>query len=109
MFHVYILRCSDNSYYIGHVENIPARGDRHNAGKAAKWTAERRPVSLVFQEPHPTEASAPTRESQLKKWSRAKKEALIQGNHTHLKHLIKSQNPNSPFPSTHNHTHPKRR
>ncbi len=58
MFHVYILRCSDNSYYIGHVENIPARVDRHNAGKAAKWTAERRPVSLVFQEPHPTEASA---------------------------------------------------
>jgi predicted GIY-YIG superfamily endonuclease len=84
---VYILRCSDGSYYVGHTEDVPARVQRHQDGTGAVWTAARRPVSLVFQEEHPAEAAAVARERQIKRWSRQKKDALISGSLTSLKKL----------------------
>lgn len=89
MHHVYILRCSDGSYYVGHTDNIPARLEAHNAGRAALWTARRRPVTLVYEETCPDEASAAARERQLKHWTRAKKEALIAGERDILRRLSK--------------------
>jgi predicted GIY-YIG superfamily endonuclease len=87
MFYVYILRCSDGSYYVGHSEDVSTRLKVHNAGEGAAWTARRRPVILVYQEPLTTETEAVERELQLKGWSRAKKEALIKGNRATLKQL----------------------
>lgn len=84
---VYILRCNDGTYYVGHTEDVHARVQRHQNGRGAAWTAARRPVSLVFKEQHPSEAAAIARERQIKRWSRQKKDALIAGNLNTLKTL----------------------
>ena len=46
---VYILRCSDNSFYVGHTDNLFAREEAHNKGTAAQYTARRRPLSLCIR------------------------------------------------------------
>lgn len=77
MFFVYILLCSDNSYYVGLTSDLDARVNVHNAGSGATHTRARLPVRLVYSEHHEKEATAVRRERQIKGWSRAKKEALI--------------------------------
>ncbi len=84
MHHIYILRCSDASYYIGHTTNIKARVQAH--------TFKHCPVVLVFTESHPTRLTAIRRERQLKRWTRAKKEALIRGDLAGLRILSKRRN-----------------
>jgi len=86
---VYILRCGDGSDYVGCTDAIEKRVAAHNAGQGAAWTARRRPVRLVFLEQHETESSAARRERQIKRWSRAKKEALIAGDTARLRALSK--------------------
>ena len=76
---VYILRCADGALYIGHTQNLAARVAKHQEGSASAFTAKRRPVALVFSEMHPNLIDATRRERQLKRWTRAKKEALIAG------------------------------
>jgi predicted GIY-YIG superfamily endonuclease len=81
---VYILHCSDSSYYVGITEDVSARLARHRAGKGCLYTRLHRPFTLVHQEgPYPI-AQAMFRERQLKRWSKAKKEALIRRNRTGL-------------------------
>ena len=77
MAYVYVLRCHDGSYYVGHTDNLRLRLDEHQSGVGANFTATRRPVKMVYAEEHPTSAHVRRRELQLKRWSRAKKEALI--------------------------------
>jgi predicted GIY-YIG superfamily endonuclease len=79
MFFVYILACSDASYYVGHTHDVARRLEAHAAGIAAAFTRERRPVRLVYCESQPTREAAVRRERQIKGWTRAKKEALIRG------------------------------
>ena len=74
---MYVLKCHDGSYYVGHTNNLRLRLDEHQSGVGADFTAARRPVKMVYAEEHPTSAHARRRELQLKRWSRAKKEALI--------------------------------
>jgi putative endonuclease len=88
-FFIYIVRCSDDSLYVGHTSNVEGRVKVHNAGGGALWTACRRPVHLLYQEKHPSEADAIARERQLKRWSHAKKLALINGHLKALKSLAK--------------------
>jgi putative endonuclease len=76
---VYILRCADGSSYVGKAGNLQVRLDEHLAGVGANFTAVRRPVTMVYAEEHSTSRSAAARETQLKRWSRSKKEALIEG------------------------------
>ena len=80
----YILRCADNSLYIGHTLDLASREQTHNDGKGAKYTAERRPVTIVYAEEHESVEHAIAREHQLKRWSREKKEALIRDDRTTL-------------------------
>ena len=87
----YILTCSDGSFYIGSTTNIKNRVKIHNQGKGATYTAKRRPVHLVYYEAFETLDDAVKRERQVKKWSRAKKEALIHGEMESLKKLSKSR------------------
>ena len=91
---VYILRCSDNSFYVGHTENLENRLKLHNSGQRAKHTATRRPVVLKYQESASSKQEAIKREKQIKGWSRLKKEALIRGNMDHLSNLSHSRSPN---------------
>ncbi len=79
MHFCYILRCADGSFYAGVAEDPERRCLEHNQGKGAAWTSERRPVELVWSEIHESLSSARIRENQLKRWSRAKKAALIGG------------------------------
>ncbi len=88
-WYAYILRCENKSYYVGHITDIKAQMALHNAGKGSAHTAKYRPVQLVYSEPYPDQASAMARERQLKKWSRAKKEALISNDLAQLKDLAK--------------------
>ena len=87
MWHTYILQCSDCSFYAGHTNELSRRLAKHNKGQATNWTACRLLVRLVCHESHEDENSAIARERQIKKWSRAKKEALIAGNTDNLKEL----------------------
>jgi predicted GIY-YIG superfamily endonuclease len=74
---VYIVRCADGTLYTGYVKDVEKRCHAHNAGKGAKYTAGRRPVTLVYQEEHATVSDAARREAALKMLTRAEKEALI--------------------------------
>ncbi|MGB6221836.1 GIY-YIG nuclease family protein [Haloferula sp.] len=90
-YFVYILKCSDDTYYVGHTEDLEERLKSHRAEKGSRHTASRLPVELVYCEPLPTRSEAMAREAQLKKWSRAKKEALIGSDHDALRALSRSR------------------
>ena len=87
MAFVYILRCSDDSFYVGKTTDLRVRLDEHQAGVAANFTAIRRPVEMVYAEEHQTLQQAEVREQQIKRWSRAKKEALIDQDLRRLKRM----------------------
>jgi putative endonuclease len=79
-FYVYILKCRDGSFYTGHTDDICKRLWQHENGTFLDcYTLEHRPVSLFYCEEIASRADARTREIQIKKWSRAKKIALAQG------------------------------
>jgi putative endonuclease len=84
---VYILRCSDDSLYVGHTLDVGSREAFHNDGRGGLYTARRRPVRVVYSEHHDSLEDALARERQLKGWTAAKKEALIAGNQDSLKRL----------------------
>jgi predicted GIY-YIG superfamily endonuclease len=87
VWYVYILRCADDSLYIGETNDIDGRVARHNEGRASNYTRTRRPVTLTYTETHASRDSALKRERQLKGWTRAKKEALVAGDAALLKRL----------------------
>ena len=88
-FWVYLLCCSNGSYYVGHTDDVSRRIEEHNAGKEAEHTRKYRPVQLLYTEDFPSESEAIRREMQIKRWSAAKKEALISGDIQRLKNLAK--------------------
>jgi tRNA/rRNA methyltransferase len=88
-FHVYILKCNDNSYYVGHTDNIENRISEHRSAKYRGYTSKRLPVDVVFVQSFGTRDEAFNAERQIKKWSRTKKEALIEGNFSKISLLAK--------------------
>ena len=74
---VYILECSDGSFYTGISNNVEARINTHNASKGAKYTKSRLPVTLVIQENTFTKSKSLRREIEIKKLTRKKKMKLI--------------------------------
>src|SRR5688572_15963070 len=92
-YSVYILLCADGAYYIGLTNELMKRFGEHNDGKYPQcYTFTRRPVKLVYYETIPFLKEAVDRETQLKKWSRKKKEALIQQDYHKLHLLAECQN-----------------
>ena len=77
--YVYMLRCSDGSFYVGRTtgDDLSPRIDQHNAGSYQGYTFKRRPVVLVWSEHFDRITDGIAAERQIKGWSRAKKEALI--------------------------------
>jgi putative endonuclease len=85
---LYILRCSDGSFYIGTTRAaLETRIAQHNAGTFGGYTTTRRPVTLVFSQWFDHITDAVENERKLKKWSREKKEAFIRGDYEALKQL----------------------
>jgi predicted GIY-YIG superfamily endonuclease len=76
-FWVYILRCSDESYYTGHTDNLERRLGEHQQGVIRCYTSTRLPVCLMFSEEFTSREEAIVAEQQIKGWSRKKKEAMM--------------------------------
>ena len=76
-WHVYILRCADDTLYTGIATDIAARLATHNAGKGAKYTRGRLPVVLVYQEIAEHHSAALQREYAIKRLSTLEKRRLI--------------------------------
>ena len=76
---VYILKCSDGSYYTGHTDNLESRVASHKIRQYCGYTSKRLPVELVWAQNFPSRGEALEAERQIKGWSREKKEALIRG------------------------------
>jgi putative endonuclease len=79
MFHSYILRCADGSYYTGHTDNPELRLSQHQSGAFTGYTYKRRPVEMVWNAAFQTRDDAKAAEIQIKGWGRPKKEALARG------------------------------
>ncbi|MFH0863865.1 MAG: GIY-YIG nuclease family protein [Candidatus Gottesmanbacteria bacterium] len=77
IWYVYIIRCKDNSLYIGRTRNIKRRIEEHNIGNGSLYTKNKIPIILVYLEKLKTENEAYKREFQIKGWSRIKKDNLI--------------------------------
>jgi predicted GIY-YIG superfamily endonuclease len=84
---VYILRCADNSLYVGETNDVGLRLANHNRGQTSAFTSARRPLALSYVESHATRDVALKRGKRIKRWTRAKKEALIAGDLDLLRRL----------------------
>lgn len=89
---MYILECSDKSFYTGSTNNLKLRLEQHQNGKGALHTKARLPVKLVYSEEFDRVEKAFYREKQVQNWSRSKKEALITGNLQKLKNEAECTN-----------------
>ena len=77
--YMYILECSDGSYYTGSTIDLKRRLLQHQLGEGANYTSKRLPVKLVYFEEYDRIDHAFYREKQVQKWSQVKKQALIYG------------------------------
>ena len=75
-FFVYILHCSDDTYYTGWTTDPPRRLKQHNHGTGSRYTRLRRPVELVYLEEVPDRSAALKRELAIKQMPRKKKQKL---------------------------------
>ena len=77
MFYFYVVRCADGTLYCGCTTNPENRIKRHNSAKGSLWIKQHGKGNIVYIEPYKTFTHARRRETQVKKWSRIKKENLI--------------------------------
>jgi len=75
--YVYVLECADGTYYTGYTTDVERRVAEHDAGDGAKYTRGRTPVSLVHVEAYDSRSAAMSREHEVKTYSRARKERLV--------------------------------
>jgi len=95
-YYVYILKCSDNSYYTGVTNDIERRLNEHNFGLNKDcYTFNKRPLDLVFCTEFNDVNQAIAFEKQVKGWSRKKKEAIINDSWDDLKKLSECVNETS--------------
>ncbi len=82
---IYILLCSDGSYYTGITRrSVKERVSEHAQGLMPGYTFTRRPVKLVYSEQYEQIVDAIAAERRIKGWSRAKKEAYMRGDFSTL-------------------------
>ncbi|MBO9692439.1 GIY-YIG nuclease family protein [Chryseobacterium sp.] len=92
IYYVYIVKCSDNSYYTGFTNDLERRINEHNDGlNPESYTYTRKPVELVFYYEFNDATQAISFEKQIKGWSRKKKEAIINDNWDLLPMLSKNR------------------
>jgi len=91
-YYVYILSCSDKTYYTGVTSDLTERLESHQRGKYANsYTYSRRPVELVYYCEFTEPMKAIAFEKRIKKWSRKKKKALIDGEYDKLPNRAKKK------------------
>ena len=89
---MYLLRCANGAYYTGSTAlDVEARVWQHNEGLGANFTRKHRPVELAYCEWWDRIDDAFVREKQVQGWSRAKKQALIDGEHDRLPELSRGR------------------
>lgn len=89
---IYILKCSDGTYYTGITKDLDARIHEHQAGVHPEaYTYTRRPVELAWSIVTESYQEAFQWEHQIKGWNRAKKEALIHGDFDAIHEIVKSE------------------
>ena len=76
MHYTYMLKCKDNTYYIGYTNDLEKRVKAHNEGKGAKYTRGRGPVELVYYEEYDDKQTAMRREWEMKQLPRSRKDAI---------------------------------
>ncbi|GGE25616.1 GIY-YIG nuclease family protein [Psychroflexus planctonicus] len=92
MYFVYVLKCSDKTYYTGITSNLDKRLNEHQSGKYfGSYTFSRRPIHLVYYAAFTDVNRAIEAEKKIKKWSKAKKEALINNEFDKLPNLAKKK------------------
>jgi predicted GIY-YIG superfamily endonuclease len=91
VFFVYILGCSDGSFYTGHTDNLEKRLAEHASGTFGGYTATRRPVKVLFSQEFPSREEALAAELQIKGWSRKKKMALMAGDWREISRLAQAR------------------
>jgi len=89
---LYILRLKSGQLYIGSTTDLDRRVKEHYSDKASRTTKLDSPFKMVYSESLPTFSDARKREAQIKRWTRAKKEALVAGDMVKLRNLSKSRN-----------------
>lgn len=87
--YMYILQCADGTYYVGSTNNLERRIMQHQNGEGAYYTKNRLPIKLVYYEEYSRIDIAFYREKQVQRWSRKKKEALINSENETLPLLAK--------------------
>lgn len=98
-YYVYILRCADGTHYTGVTSDYESRVSNHQAGNDPRaYTYNRRPVTLARVEEFDSVIEAISREKQLKRWSHAKKRALIEGDMERLMKLSKAKSGSTSSP-----------
>ena len=75
---VYILQCGDGTLYTGITDDLPHRLEMHKAGKGARYTRGRGPLTLVYREDVPSHSDALKREYRIKQLSRSEKLELLE-------------------------------
>ncbi len=94
LYFVYILKCNDDSFYIDQTTDVEQSLREHRSRTNMRcYTATRLPVGLVYLKEFASKDEASKFETQLKGWSRAKKQALIDGDFEELKRLSKRKFP----------------
>ena len=94
--YVYILECSDGSYYVGSTRNLESRLWQHQQCLGGAYTSARLPVKLVYACEFASVVDAWGVERKLHGWSRAKREALVRGDYAALPNLARNHQNRSP-------------
>jgi len=99
--YMYILKCANNHYYVGSTDNLELRLQQLQNGEGANYTKKHLPIKLVYYEEFQRIDDAYYREHQVKGWSKAKKEALINHEYDQLVSLSNNYDSKTIFgPST---------
>ena len=88
---MYMLKCSDGSYYVGSARDLDSRMAQHLSGQGGAYTSKRMPVMLVFAQEFERIDEAYFMEKRVQGWSRAKREALIDGRFNDLPRLSRKR------------------
>ena len=91
MFYLYVLECSDGTWYTGYTVDVVERVKAHNAGAGAKYTRSRLPVRLIIQASFATRHEAMSAEYRFKRLTRRQKERLVRrADHQPFEQVLRS-------------------
>lgn len=77
MWFVYVLKCSDGTFYTGATNNLEKRLAEHKKGKGGRYTRSHKVIKIVYSEQFSTKSEALKKESEIKSWSREKKITVL--------------------------------